>query len=161
MSARAPRRRLRLRHVFAATLAVSLVLGHVAVAADDDDKDDDDSSQSEKAAARFPQPVSVGTLLHRTVLEPDESQPILGHVERIVRKRDGTIDVVVAYGGFLGFGSRPIAVPVDAMVTLGEYMEIIDLSPDQLKGFPPFDPKDTTTLRPDEVIKIGLAKPSH
>jgi hypothetical protein len=69
--------------------------------------------------------------------------------------------VVVDFGGFLGIRSRPIAVPVDAMVLLGQDMEIVAFTPEQLRQFPPFSPVGTTPVDSDSVIKVGLAKPSH
>jgi len=118
-------------------------------------------SLAESAAMRFPQPVRVGDLLGRDVLRPVESQDVLGRVRRLVRDRNGQIVVVVDFGGFLGFGSRPIAVPVDAMVLLGQDMEIVAFTPAQLRQFPTFSPADTTGVADDTVIKVGLAKPSH
>ena len=118
-------------------------------------------SLAESAAMRFPQPVRVGDLLGREVLRPVESQDILGRVRGLVRDRDGQIMVVVDFGGFLGFGARPIAVPVDAMVLLGQDMEIVAFTPEQLRQFPTFSPSGTTDVADDTIIKVGLAKPSH
>ena len=118
-------------------------------------------SLAQSTAMRFPQPVRVGDLIGREVLRPVESQDILGRVRRLVRGRDGQIMVVVDFGGFLGFGARPIAVPVDAMVLLGQDMEIVAYTPQQLRQFPTFSPSGTTDVAIDTVIKVGLAKPSH
>ena len=118
-------------------------------------------SLAESTAMRFPQPVRVGDLLGREVLRPVESQDILGRVRGLVRDRDGRIMVVVDFGGFLGFGARPIAVPVDAMVLLGQDMEIVAFTPEQLRQFPTFSPSGTTEVADDTIIKVGLAKPSH
>ena len=118
-------------------------------------------SLAESTAMRFPQPVRVGDLLGREVLRPVESQDILGRVRGLVRDRDGRIMVVVDFGGFLGFGARPIAVPVDAMVLLGQDMEIVAFTPEQLRQFPTFSPSGTTEVANDTIIKVGLAKPSH
>ena len=118
-------------------------------------------SLAESAAMRFPQPVRVGDLLGREVLRPVESQDVLGRVRRLVRDRDGRIMVVVDFGGFLGFGARPIAVPVDAIVLLGQDIEIVAFTPDQLRQFPTFSPSGTTDVADDTIIKVGLAKPSH
>ena len=118
-------------------------------------------SLAESAAMRFPQPVRVGDLLGRDVLRPVESQDVLGRVRRLVRDRNGQIVVVVDFGGFLGFGSRPIAVPVDAMVLLGQDMEIVAFTPAQLQQLPTFSPSGATDLADDTIIKVGLAKPSH
>jgi hypothetical protein len=118
-------------------------------------------SLAQSTAMRFPQPVRVGDLLGREVLRPVESQDVLGRVRRLVRDRDGQIMVVVDFGGFLGFGARPIAVPVDAMVLVGQDMEIVAYTPDQLRQFPTFSPSGTTDVANDTTIKVGLAKPSH
>ena len=116
------------------------------------------TSLAQSAARRFPQPVRVGDLLHRHVLEPVESQNTLGTVREVVRDADGTLEVVVEFGGLLGFGTRLIAVPVDAMALLGQYMEIVAFTPDQLRQFPTFSASGTTSVPADEVIKVGLAK---
>jgi hypothetical protein len=118
-------------------------------------------SLAESTAMRFPQPVRVGDLIGREVLRPVESQDILGRVRGLVRDRDGRIMVVVDFGGFLGFGARRIAVPVDAMVLLGQDMEIVAFTPEQLRQFPTFSPSGTTEVANDTIIKVGLAKPSH
>lgn len=116
---------------------------------------------AEAASRRFPQPVRVGDLLHRTVLQPLESQPILGHVVDVVRFADGAIAVVVNYGGVFGIGARPIAVPVEAMALLGDQMEIVGFTPKQLSHFPTFTGAGAAPIAPDETIRVGLAKPSH
>ena len=118
-------------------------------------------SLAESAAMRFPQPVRISNLLGREVLRPVESQDVLGRVRRVVRDRNGQIMVVIDFGGFLGFGSRPIAVPVDAMVLLGRDMEIVAFTPKPLQQFPTFSPSGTTDVPDDATIKVGLAKPSH
>jgi PRC-barrel domain len=118
-------------------------------------------SLKDSAAMRFPQPVRVGDLIGREVLRPVESQDVLGRVRRLARDRDGRIMVVVDFGGFLGFGARPIAVPVDAMVLLGQDMEIVAYTPEQLRQFPTFSPSGTTDVADNTIIKVGLAKPSH
>ena len=112
-------------------------------------------SLAQSAAMRFPQPVRVGDLLGRDVLRPVESQDILGRVRRLVRDGKDQIMVVIDFGGFLGFGSRQIAVPVDAMVLLGPDMEIVAFTPDQLKQFPTFSPAGTTPVADDTIIKVG------
>jgi hypothetical protein len=118
-------------------------------------------SLAEAAARRYPQPVRVGDLLNRQVLQPLESQPTLGWVHNVVKRPDGGIDVVVNYGGVFGLFARPIAVPVEAMALLGEYMEIVDFTPAQLNQFKTFDDTGEMPLPPDSIIRVGLAKPSH
>ncbi|WP_148360336.1 PRC-barrel domain-containing protein [Acidisphaera rubrifaciens] len=118
-------------------------------------------SLAASTAMRFPQPVRVGDLVGRDVLRPVESQDVLGRVRRIVRDHNGRIMVVVDFGGFLGFGARPIVVPIDAMVLLGQDMEIVAYTPQQLRAFPTFSGAGVSDAAGDTVIKVGLAKPSH
>ena len=102
----------------------------------------------------------VGELIHRTVLQPTESRSVLGHVVRVIRLDDGSQAMVMTYGGILGFGSRDIAVPLDATVLLGDEVEVLDFTPDQLSKFPTYGGADHV-LGPAEIIKMGLAHPSH
>lgn len=111
------------------------------------------------AAKRFPQPVRVGDLIHRTVLEPVESRRILGHVDQVIRL-DGGPAIVMSVGGFLGLGTHKIAVPLDAMVLVGSEMEVLDFTPQQLEHFPIYN-GGGTEIRPDDIIHVGLAHPSH
>jgi hypothetical protein len=112
------------------------------------------------AAKRFPQPVRVGDLIRRTVLQPTESRSVLGHVVQAIRLDDGSYAIVIKYGGTWGFGGRDIAVPLDAMVLLGVELEVLDLTPAQLGGFPTYDGAGRV-LGADEIIHMGLAHPSH
>ena len=120
-------------------------------------------SLAASTAMRFPQPVRAGDLRRRDVLQPVESQVVLGHVREVVRDETGTIQVVIDFGGFLGFGTRPIAVPVEAMVLLGQDMEVVAFTPKQLRAYSPsFSAAGHGHAVPDDtIIKVGLAKPSH
>ena len=118
-------------------------------------------SLAQSAAMRFPQPVRAGDILGRTVLQPVESQNVLGAVRGIVRAGDGTVQVVMTFGGVLGFGRRLIAVPLDATALLGRDLEVVAYTPEQLRQFPAFVPAGTVSVPPDTVLKVGLAKPSH
>ncbi len=118
------------------------------------------------AAQRFPQPVRVGDLIHRQVLRPVEWQTVLGRVDRVTRRADGAVLVVVdardaGWRGTLGFGARPVAVPADAMALLGQYLALMDLTPEQLRALPTFDPAGTAPVPPDDIIRMGLVRPFH
>ena len=112
-------------------------------------------------AMRFPQPVRVGQLLGRVVLQPVEKQTVLGHVRGVVRDAGGQVVVVMSFGGFLGLDTRLIAVPLDAMVLLGDVMEVAAYTLPQLRGLPTFTAAGTTPVAADTVVRVGLAKPSH
>ena len=113
-----------------------------------------------QAARRFPQPVRVGDLLHRLVLKPLESQDVIGRVDRVERTADGEIRIVLSIGGALGLGTHPVAVPVDAMVLVGQVLEVVGLTTQQLDALPAYH-GGGVALPSDAVIKVGLAKPSH
>jgi hypothetical protein len=114
-----------------------------------------------EAAQRFPQPVRVGDLIGRQVLEPDEAQRVLGRVAAIVRHEDGSISMLMRVGGLLGFDTRLIDVPIGAVVLLGEYVSVEDISPEQLAAFPTATQTGLARLPPDSVIRVGLTGPFH
>ena len=47
------------------------------------------------------------------------------------------------------------------MVLLGQDMEIVAFTPEQLRQFPTFSPSGTTDVTDNTIIEVGLAKPSH
>ena len=121
---------------------------------------------TQQAAHRFPQPVRVGDLIHRQVLRPVEWQTVLGRVDGVARRADGAVLVVVdaqdaGWRGTLGLGVRPVAVPSDALALLGEHLALMDLTPEQLRALPTFDPAGTAPVPPDDVIRMGLVRPFH
>jgi len=113
------------------------------------------------AAKRFPQPVRVGDLIGRRILEPLESRPVLGSVMAVVREPPQTLAIVMKCGGFLGFGGRLIAVPADALGLLGNELMLLDFTPAQLDAFPTFAPDHAVVVAADEQIRMGLAHPAH
>ena len=116
---------------------------------------------AQQAAERFPQPVRVGSLIGRRVLQPTESQPVLGRVRAVTRRADGGLDMIVQFGGFLGLGARPIAVPVEAVALLGEYVAVVGFTPGQLKTFPSVAGWGANTVGPDSIIHVGVVRPFH
>jgi hypothetical protein len=114
-----------------------------------------------EAARRFPQPVRVGDLIERAVVEPGESRTLLGRVSQVIRLRGGGEAIVMKFGGFLGFGGRYIAVPVEAVALLGDEVVIDDLTPEKLRALPAYDPAGNLPLAPDSVIRIGVEREVH
>ena len=124
------------------------------------------AQEAAQAAQRFPQPVRVGDLIHRQVLRPVEQQTVLGRVDGVARRADGAVLIVVdarhaGWRGALGLGARPVAVPADALALLGEYLALMDLTPEQLRALPTFDPAGTAPVPPDDTIRMGLVRPFH
>lgn len=111
------------------------------------------------AAARFPQPVRVGDLIGRNVLQPVEAQPVLGRVEAIVQQPDGALELVMRRGGVFGIAARLVAVPLGAAALLGEYVAMMDLTPAQLDALP--TAMSRPPLPPDATVRMGLVRPFH
>jgi hypothetical protein len=127
-----------------------------------------------RAADRFPQPVRVGDLPGRFLLQPEESQPVLGRIAELVRRDDGTAEVIIRLDGSLGltwlglqpvawtgFGPRLVAVPVEAVALLGEYVALMGMMPERLRELPTFVSGSATAIPPDETLRVGIVRPFH
>jgi hypothetical protein len=62
-------------------------------------------------------------------------------------------------GGLLGFGTRKVVVPLHATALLGEYVALMDLTPEQLHALHTAAPE--AALPPDTTIQMGLVRPFH
>ena len=120
----------------------------------------DRAALAAQAAKRFPQPVRVGDLIGRDVLEPIEAQDVLGRVDAVVKRPDGTLDLVMRAGGVLGLDTRLVAIPLDAFALLGEHVALLGLAPDQLGTLPTIAPP-AGTLPPTAVVAMALVRPFH
>ena len=116
---------------------------------------------AEKAARRFPQPVRVGDLFDRHVLQPIESQPVLGRLVALTKADDGGIDCLIREGGWFGFGGRLVSVPVEAMALLGEHVVAMELTPAQLKSRSLAVRKPDNELPPDTILRMAIVRPFH
>jgi hypothetical protein len=108
------------------------------------------------AAKRFPQPVRVGDLANRLVLEPSNHQSVLGRVDSVSRDASGRLFLVVRYGGVLGIGTRKIGVPLETTTLLGQFMQIADIPQDRLEQLPVFDSAAMQVLADNEVVRVGI-----
>ena len=116
-----------------------------------------------RAQERFPQPVRVGDLSRRLLIEPEESQHVLGRIRQVVRARGGTDDLIVQIGGlaWLGIGGRLVAVPADDVGLLGEYVALLDIDPADLARRPSYAQGTLPALSANRTIKVGIVKPFH
>ena len=114
------------------------------------------AADSTLPAKRFPQPVRVGDLSNRLVLEPSNHQTVLGRVDSVSRDASGRLFLVVRYGGVLGIGTRKIGVPLETTTLLGQFMQIVDIPQDELARLPVFDSAATQALSDNEVVRIGI-----
>ena len=79
----------------------------------------------QRMQARFPQNVRVGDLIGLPVL--DDSSSTLGHVREVVRTQTDKIELIIAYRGFLGWGTRLVAVPIEVIGIQGRELASLDM----------------------------------
>ncbi len=115
-----------------------------------------DRPRSEAALARYPQPVRAGDLAGRRVIEDTQQQAVLGRAIAAARGADGRTVLLMEHGGILGFGTRRILVPLDALALLGQLIVLKDLAPAQLVTLPEVVMPEL--LPPDTVLRMGLAR---
>jgi hypothetical protein len=109
---------------------------------------------------RFPQPVRVGDLIGLPVLDDDNAT--LGHVRAVVRSPQGKIRLIVSYGGWLGgwlnWGGRPVAVPIEVVGIMGREIAALDMPAGEFAAAPRWAAGDDQPIAPGETIRIALAR---
>lgn len=110
----------------------------------------------QRMQARFPQNVRVGDLIGLPVL--DESSSTLGHVSEVVRTPSDKIELIVAYGGFLGWGTRPVAVPIEVVGIQGREVASLDMPPNEYAKAPTWRGSNAKALPDNATIKIALSR---
>lgn len=110
----------------------------------------------EKMRRRFPQPVRVGDLIGLPVLDDDDVT--LGRVRQVVRRADGKILLIVSYGGWFGWGSRLVAVPIEVVAILARQIAALDMPPSEFAAAPTWQGTGAQVLASDETIRIALGR---
>jgi hypothetical protein len=124
-----------------------------AAATEDDDKP---MTPEERMQARFPQKVRVGDLIGLPLL--DDSHRTLGHVREVVRSQNDKIELIVAYGGFLGWGVRPVAVPIEVVGIRGRELASLDMPRSEYAAAPAWPGTDAAVLPSDASILVALCR---
>jgi hypothetical protein len=110
----------------------------------------------QKMQKRFPQPVRVGDLIGLPVLDEDDST--LGRVREVVRTPEGKIKLIVSYGGWFGWGARPVAVPIEVVAILARQINAVDMQPSDFAAAPNWSGAGAEILPSDEMIRIALGR---
>jgi hypothetical protein len=117
-------------------------------------------SPEETMRRRWPHPARVRDLIGLPLL--DWSDNTLGYVQRLVRTRDGKIQLIVRYGGWfgwIGWWQRPIAVPIEVVALLGPHVTLVDIGPKDLRDVPTWQPsEDSIEIAGDDVIRVALTR---
>lgn len=115
-----------------------------------------DPSPEERMRRRFPQPVKVGDLIGLPVL--DDYDRTIGRVKAVVRTANGKIRLIVPYGGFLGWGKRPVPVPIEVVAIAGRQLAALDMPREEFDTAPTWDDSQGQPIPPTETISIALYK---
>ena len=107
-------------------------------------------------ARRYPQPVRVGDLIGLPVY--DESDQTLGRIEQVVRTDTGKIRLIVPFGGWFGWGARPVAVPIETVAILGRHVNALEFTPKDFETAPTWTPGADRPISEDETIRIALGR---
>lgn len=117
-----------------------------------------EAPRSEVARARYPQPVRVGDLIGRQVLEDVPQQRVLGRVAAVTRDEEGKVGILVDCCGILGIGLRRVALPVETMTVLGPYMVARGFDRSRLAALPQASPPSAMLLPAEATIRVGLGR---
>ncbi len=115
-----------------------------------------DMSETERMQRRFPQAVRVGDLIGLPVLDDDSRT--LGHVRQVVRTPQGKIKLIVVYGGFLGFGTRQVAVPIEEVGIFGRQLASLDMPRQDYAAAPTWRDTGDVAVPNDDSIRVALAR---
>jgi hypothetical protein len=110
----------------------------------------------ERMQRRFPQPVRVGDLIGLRMLDDDDRT--IGFIREVVRTPQNRIELIVAYDGWLGFGSRLVAVPIEVVAILGRQVASLDMPPAEYAAAPTWQDANARVLDPDDSIRIALGR---
>ena len=114
------------------------------------------ATPEERMQARFPQPVRIADLIGLPIL--DDSHRTLGHVREVVRTKTNKILLVVAYGGFLGWGVRPVGVPIEAVGIRGRELASLDMPRSAYDTASTWQNIDAAVLSKDSSILVALCR---
>ena len=103
---------------------------------------------------RYPQLVKVGDLIGLPVL--DDADRTLGYVQSVMRTADGKVQLIVPFGGFLGFRQRLVAVPIEVVAIAGRQLAALDMTRAQFDAAPTWNDPLSQPIAVGDSIRIGL-----
>jgi hypothetical protein len=129
-----------------------------------EDVDEAKLTPEERMSRRFPQPIRVGALIGLPVL--DWSDSTIGFIQQVVRTPEGKIQLIVPYrsrfgwlpAGVVGWGTRPVAVPIETVAILGRQVAALEMEPDDFEEAPTFVASQAAVLSPEDSIRIAITR---
>ena len=113
-------------------------------------------SPEEKMRAAIRSRCKVGDLIGLPVLDDDDRT--LGHVRSVVRTASGKVQLIVPYGGFLGWRQRLVAVPIEVVAIAGRQLAALDMTRAEFEAAPAWNDPQSQPIAAGETIRIGLYK---
>jgi len=114
------------------------------------------TTAEQRMQARYPQPVRVGDLIGLPLL--DDQARTLGYVREVVRTNENKIELIIGYDGFLGWHSRPIAVPLEVVGIAGRQISSLDMPRSAYASAPSWQNAGAQALPADAMIRIALSR---
>jgi hypothetical protein len=108
----------------------------------------------QKMQRRYPQAVKVGDLIGLPILDDDDRT--LGRVKSVVRNEGGKIQLIIPYGGFLGFRQRLVAIPIEVVAIAGRQIAALDMTRAEIDVAPAWSDPASQPIAASEIIRIGL-----
>ncbi len=115
-----------------------------------------DLTPEQRMQRRYPQPVKVGDLVGLPLL--DDQDRTLGRIVAVVRTAAGKLELIIPYGGILGFGKRKVAVPIEVVAIAGRQLAALDMDRAAFDAAPTWRETAGTPLGPSETIRVALYK---
>ncbi len=114
----------------------------------------DTLTPEQKMQRRYPQPVKVGDLIGLPLLDDDDRT--LGRVQSVVRTASGRIELIVPYGGLLGWRQRLVAVPIEVVAIAGRQLAALDMTRAEFDAAPAWNDPRSHPVPASDVIRIAL-----
>jgi hypothetical protein len=100
--------------------------------------------------------VRVGDLIGLPLL--DDRARTLGYVREVARTDENKIELIIDYHSFLGWHSRPIAVPLEVVGIAGRQISSLDMPRSEYVSAPTWQNAGAQILPADAMIKIALSR---
>lgn len=116
----------------------------------------DGLTPQQRMERRFPQNVRVGDLIGLPLQDYDDR--VLGYVKEVVRTPDGQIVLVMPFGGWFGYGGRPVGVPIETVAILARHLNVLDLPREAFPELPTWKDGEGTPIPANDIIRIAISR---
>lgn len=110
----------------------------------------------ERMNRRFPQNIRTGDLVGLPLLDYDDR--VLGRIAQVVRTTDGKIVLVVQAGGWFGWNTRPIGVPIETVAILGRQVALLDITRNDFLASNTWTGTSVTPIDANQTIRIAITR---